>query len=81
LPANCQICSEKRTKPEENRKKPVETRLIPLTIERERLIVNCGAFPNTRINTGDFAATGHSAAGVSGSQGIMGTTMQHAARF
>jgi hypothetical protein len=28
-------------------------------MEPERLIVNCGAFVNTRINTGDFDAMGH----------------------
>jgi hypothetical protein len=44
IPQFCRICAQKQTKPEENRKKPVETRLNPLTIEPERLIVNCGAF-------------------------------------
>jgi hypothetical protein len=33
----------------------VETQENPLTSGPERLIVNCGTFFRTRINTGDFA--------------------------
>jgi hypothetical protein len=42
-------------KTDKTRKKPVETGKNPLTSRAERLIVNCGTFFRTRINTGDFA--------------------------
>jgi len=55
FPIKFAICAHNRPKPKENRKIPVETRLNPLTIEFERLIVNCGTVLGTRINTGYFA--------------------------
>jgi len=52
---NCEFLLRKRTKPEKTRKKPVETKENPLTTGCEKLIVNCGTYFRTRINTGDFA--------------------------
>jgi hypothetical protein len=43
------------TKTGKTRKKPVETKENPLTSRLEKVIVNCGTFFRTRINTGDFA--------------------------
>jgi hypothetical protein len=43
---------QKPANPEENRKKPVETRLLLLTKLLKRRKVNGGGFSRTRINTG-----------------------------
>jgi hypothetical protein len=51
---NSGFCAPNGTKPEKNRKKPVETRENPLTLTPEKPMVKCGTFPCTRINTGEL---------------------------
>jgi hypothetical protein len=55
LPENRRFSTAQPIKTAKTRKKPVETQENPLTSISERLIVNCGTFFRTRINTGDFA--------------------------
>jgi len=54
-PENRPFSTAHPAKTGKTRKKPVETKENPLTSFAERLIVNCGTFFRTRINTGDFA--------------------------
>ena len=51
-----ELMCRKPNKPEENRKKPVETEEMPLTKCLERLKVNGGTVLRTRMNIDDYAS-------------------------